>query len=57
MISQKSHNVGKHAHWEYKNVLFSLLGFFRCSLCGEISEYSHYCPFCGAEMDEEVDDD
>lgn len=37
----------KRARWKGEG-----LGDYRCSLCGEITEYgrTNYCPNCGAEM-------
>lgn len=40
-----------HAHW--KNVVDILsLKIGKCSNCDRCHEVTHYCPYCGAKMDE-----
>ena len=45
----------KHGKWEKIHPDFDLcVEFFKCSICGGEKNYTTpYCPFCGAEMDEE----
>ena len=44
-----------HAHWLKRDIDHT---WNRCSACGDNSHYpSSYCPYCGAQMDEEENDD
>lgn len=43
----------RHGHWEKGNLLFSICGLAKCSVCGDLNERTYYCPTCGTRMDEE----
>ena len=43
----------RHAHWKKIRFFSALFGIFRCSVCDCNNEKTHFCPDCGAEMDEE----
>lgn len=47
-----------HAHWDDKEdcSVITDIPWSMCSACGSYSLKLPYCAFCGAKMDEEVDD-
>lgn len=52
----------KHAHW-YEHIVGTeitdpILRYYVCSNCDVINDrYTTYCPWCGAKMDEEENDE
>lgn len=43
----------KTGHWistETKGVRYAFWCRYKCSLCGELSDHTNYCPNCGAKM-------
>ena len=43
----------QHAHWKKLRFFSALFRLYRCSACEHDNEKTHYCPECGARMDEE----
>lgn len=49
----------KHGHWIFKpkDAIEMMFTLPKCSECGaESSDAGNYCPYCGAKMDEEEQD-
>lgn len=46
----------RKGHWistETKGVRYAFWCRYKCSLCGELSDYKNFCPNCGAKMESE----